>query len=196
MFKTLSDIATIKAGYPFRGSIIADEQAITKVIQVRDVNAFGDINHSRLIKTQLTGKREPDWLTPGDILFIAKGHRNTAACINFSASESDVICSPHFFLVQIMPQLKNVIDPNFIAWQLNQSHAQRYFKVSAEGSLQVSIRRSVLEDVTLSIPNITKQQAISKLYLASLKEQELLNKLIKNRQQQFSVISDDLMKKQ
>ncbi|CED61469.1 Putative uncharacterized protein [Moritella viscosa] len=196
MFKTLSEIATIKAGYPFRGSIIADEQAITKVIQVRDVNTFGDINHSQLIKTQLTGKREPDWLISGDILFIAKGPRNTAACINFSASESDVICSPHFFLVKIKRQFEGTIDPNFIAWQLNQSHAQRYFKVSAEGSLQVSIRRNVLEEVSLSIPDIAKQRTIANLYLASLKEQALLNKLIKNRQQQLSVISDDLMKEQ
>ena len=196
MFKTLSDIATIKAGYPFRGSIIADEQAITKVIQVRDVNEFGDINYSGVIKTQLTGKREPDWLTSGDILFIAKGPRNTAACIDLPDNESDLICSPHFFLVRIKPQLKNVIDPNFIAWQLNQSHAQRYFKVSAEGSLQVSIRRTVLENVSLSIPDIAKQQVIANLYLASLKEQKLLNKLITNRQQQLSVISDDLMKEQ
>jgi len=196
MFKALSDIATIKAGYPFRGRIISDDHATTKVIQVRDVNVFGDINQSQLIKAQLTKKREPDWLIPGDILFIAKGPRNTAACINFTDNEPNTVCSPHFFLVQIKPQFNNVIDPNFIAWQLNQSHAQRYFKVNSEGTLQVSIRRTVLEKVCLSIPDIVKQHVIANLYLASLKEQALLSKLLKNSQQQLSVISYDLMKEQ
>lgn len=199
MFKTLSEIATVKAGYPFRGSILINDQAKAKVIQVRDVSEFGEIHYSQLITAELTAKREPDWLVSGDILFIAKGPRNSAACVGLSENNepvSDVICSPHLFLVQIKPQFKDVVEPNFIAWQLNQSHAQRYFKASAEGSLQVSIRRSVLEDVSLSIPDIAKQRVISKLYLASLKEQTLLTKLITNRQQQFSVISDDLMKEQ
>ena len=41
----LSDIAEVKPGYPFRRKIVIDEDATTRVIQLRDLNAQGILNY-------------------------------------------------------------------------------------------------------------------------------------------------------
>ena len=85
------------------------------------------------------------------------------------------------------------MNPLFIAWQLNQKPVQQYLRKSAEGSTQINIRKPVLGDVELAIPDIAQQNTIAKLYEASLKENELLHQLIDNRQQQLNSIATDLI---
>ncbi|MEX9884466.1 restriction endonuclease subunit S, partial [Providencia rettgeri] len=63
----------------------------------------------------------------------------------------------------------------------------------AEGSFQISIRKSVLAATPIALPSIETQNTIAKLYAASIKENALLHKLINNRQQQLNAIATDLM---
>lgn len=67
---TLSDLVTIQAGYPFRGTIRDIPSGSVKAVQAKDISELGELIYSDLIVTDLTGKREPDWLKKGDILFI------------------------------------------------------------------------------------------------------------------------------
>jgi len=186
----LCDITDIRPGYPFRGSIISTPSATTYAVQVRDINEFGAIDTEQLITTQLTGKKQPDYLKEGDILFVAKGAKHFATYVQQLPEQS--VCSPHFFIVRIQPQYEGKVLPEFISWQLNQSSAQRYFINSAEGSLYVSIRRKILEDTPITVPSLATQQRIVALYRAAVKEQKALQQLIANRQQQLNVIAHDL----
>ncbi|MEO9276145.1 hypothetical protein ABFY09_15030 [Marinomonas sp. 5E14-1] len=83
------------------------------------------------------------------------------------------VCSPHFFVVRLKPEFKDVIVPDFLCWQLNQQPAQRYFKATAEGSMYRSIRRQVLENVPIKVLKLEKQKQLaavleSKKYYKSL----------------------------
>jgi len=186
----LCEIADIRPGHPFRGTITPVSSANTYAVQVRDVNNFGEIENKNLITTELTGRKQPDYLHEGDILFVAKGAKHFATYVQRVPEQS--VCSPHFFLVRIQALSAEKVLPEFISWQLNQSSAQRYLKNSAEGSLYVSIRRKILEDTPITVPPLVTQQRIVSLYRAAVSEQKVLQQLIVNRQQQLNVIANDL----
>lgn len=191
MTKKLSDFAVIHAGHPFRGTITPVPGAKTPVVQVRDVDGFGEINTHELVRTELTGRKQPDWLQRGDILFVAKGAKHFATCVNELPEPS--VCSPHFFIVRIKGDYSESVLPEFISWQLNQIPAQHYYKSTAEGSLYVSIRRKILEDTPITLPTITKQQQLVALYRAAVNEHKVLLQLIENRQHQMNAIARDIL---
>ncbi len=186
----LYNIADIRPGHPFRGTITPAPDAETHVVQVRDIDNFDEVNAGQLITTQLTGRKQPDWLLAGDILFVAKGARHFATHVRKLPEYS--VCSPHFFIARVSQEQKSKVLPEFISWQLNQLPAQRYFQKCAEGSLYVSIRRKILEDTPITLPPIATQKQIISLHRAAIKEQKILRQLINNRQQQLNAVASKL----
>jgi hypothetical protein len=187
----LSDIASVKAGHAFRGKIPEELNGNGYVIQQRDINENGVINWAGLVRTEVTGRGRTDWLEPGDIIFSARGVRNIATCID--EIRMPTVCGPYYFLIHINPNVTDKFLPAFIAWQLNQKKAQKTFAKTLEGSIQVSIRKSVLENIELDIPDIKKQHAIAELDKLTKKEQTLLEALIINRKQQMRSIASGLL---
>ncbi len=194
----LSNIARISSGHPFRGTIQQVQDAETHVIQVRDVDEFGEINLHSLITTELSGRKQPNYLQEGDILFVAKGAKHFSTYVQHIPKHT--VCSPYFFIIQICPteidKSFGTILPEFISWQLNQLSAQRYFKNSAEGSLYVSIRRKVLEDTPITLPPIETQHRIVALHRAAINEQKVLKQLINIRQLQINAVANDILSNQ
>ena len=188
---TLSELVIIQAGYPFRGAIQNIPTGSVKAVQAKDISELGVLCCDDLIVTELSGKREADWLKQGDILFIAKGSKHVASFIDRDLERTT--CAPSLFLLHIKPQWLDLVDPLFITWQLNQMPLQQYFQRSAEGSMQISIRKPVLAAAPIALPDLQTQRTIAKLYHASLKENALLYKLINNRQQQLNAIAAELM---
>ena len=115
MKRLLSDIATVTAGHPFRGSIPETENGEARVVQIRDLDENGQIEWDKLISTDIQGRKQPDWLQKGDILFSARGQRNIAALVDKQASNT--VCAPHYFINRVIDKC---IEPAFLAWQLNQ----------------------------------------------------------------------------
>jgi hypothetical protein len=183
----LCDIADIRLGHPFRGTVKLYENGDVNVVQVRDTEATGEINQYRVVKTILSTKKQPDWLQNGDVLFVAKGSKHYSALIDNIWVRT--VCSPHFFVVRLKPEFKDVILPAFLCWQLNQQPAQRYFKATAEGSMYLSIRRQVLENVPIRVLNIERQRQLAAMHRCGVREQKVLQRLIENRQQQLDAIA-------
>jgi restriction endonuclease S subunit len=188
MNKTLADIAIVKAGHPFRGKIPEYKDGNAYVVQIRDIDNDGYIHWQQIIRTEITGRKSPEWLQKGDVLFAARGGRNVSAFVG--DIDKPTVCAPHYFLIQVTD--KKVL-PEFVAWQLNQKNAQRYFANSAEGSAQVSIRRAILEAIPLVIPSIEKQMAIVGFDNKVKQEKRLLNALIDNRASQMQGIAQALL---
>jgi len=189
MIRILSNIAEIKAGHPFRGKIPEDKDGDAYAIQIRDINEDGDIAWNNLVRTTITGHKVPDWLIKGDVIFAARGQRNIAGCIG--EIRQPTVCAPYYFLIKVNSESE--VSPEFLAWQLNQQPAQRYFLKSAEGSLQMSIRRTVLESLRLSIPCMQEQLAIIALNKKVKKEKQVYNALIENRNKQMQYIARELL---
>ena len=181
----LTDISSIYSGYPFRGRIDEDADGETAVVQIKNVDAETGVDWENLARTRLTGRREPDLLRKDDILFIAQGMRNIAACVDEIAV--DAVCSPHFFMIRLkcgVPLL-----PAFLAWQINQIPAQRYLTVSATGSHVTGIRRQVLENLPVSVPDMKKQEKIVDFHEMVVWEKKLLLNMIENRDRQMRAVA-------
>ena len=187
---TLQHIAKIKAGHPFRGSIQESRGGNGHVIQLRDVDGDAQINWQALVRAEISGRKQPDWLKRGNIIFSARGSRNLASVV--PDIDIPVVCSPHFFIIDLKDR-EDVL-PEFITWQLNQTQLQKYFQQSAEGSVHVSIRKAVLEQAQIVIPHIEKQKIIVELASRVLKEKKSLEKLIELRRLEMDAVAKDILK--
>jgi hypothetical protein len=185
----LADIADVRPGYPFRGAIKDAPDGEAAVVQIKNVDAERGIDWSGLAKARLEGKRRPDWLKPGDILFTARGNRNAAAAVGEVPFKA--VSAPHLFLVRIGQEEKAI--PEFVAWLMNQPEAQHYFSRSATGSYITSIRKPVLQKLRLQLPSLEKQRLVVQLLDAARKEQVLLEELIENRKLQLNLVARNLM---
>ncbi len=188
----LKQIATITAGYPFRGKIpeVADSNVVA--VQMKDVSLQEGILWTNCLTTRLTGKRKPGWLQPGDILVTARGSHYHAVAVDENPLRADVraVAAPHFFIVSI--QRKAVL-PQYLAWFLNQSPCQRYLQQNAEGTLTKSIRRGVLEDTPVAVPPLDKQQAIIHLAYAIKQERQIVAQLLRNHEHLLDTIASGLL---
>lgn len=184
----LAGIATITAGHPFRGKIPEKSGGGVHVVQMKDVLPEKGICWDSVIETELTGKKQPDWLMKGDILFAARGARNYAVMID--QNRGQIISAPYFYILRVKAQ---ALLPEFLAWQLNQKPLQNYFESAAEGSVTKSVRRSILEETEITVLPIERQRQILGLHETLLREKKLYAGLINNADKLMQVIASDLM---
>lgn len=184
----LKDVIDVRSGYPFRGSIEESVEGNAMAVQMKDVDSECGVNWTGVMRTSLVGRKRPDWLKAGDVLFVSKGVRFYAVCIN--EPPSPAVCSPHFFHLQVAPYVPLL--PAFLAWQINQPPFQRQLQQAAEGSSQLSIRRPVLESLTLVVPSLADQHRIVALSELARQERRALHQLIYNREQQLQALAEDL----
>lgn len=188
----LKQIAFINAGYPFRSKIPEVADSAVVAVQMKNVSLQAGIQWAGCLRTELTGKRAPGWLRPGDILIAARGGHNYAVQVDAGFREAGVqaVAAPHFFVIR----LKNpTVLPEYLAWFLNQHPCQRHFELNAEGTLTKSIRRSVLEETLIAVPPLAKQQAIIGLANTIRQERHLMEQLLRNGEQQLNSIACELL---
>lgn len=184
----LGGAVAVRAGYPFRGAIDESVDGDVLAVQMKDVNPEHGVAWAGVTRTLLAGRKPPEWLKADDVLFVSKGARFYAACID--APPAPAVCSPHFFHLQVAPHASLL--PAFLAWQINQPPFQRQLQQAAEGSSQLSIRRPVLESLVLSVPPLADQHRIVALAKLARQERRALHQLIHNREQQLQALAEDL----
>ena len=193
----LKEIAVVRSGHSFRGSIEEALNGNGYVIQTRDQSADGQISWSKLVRADVAGRKEPEWLQEGDVIFAARGIRNLASWVSegdLNALGLPAICSPHYFQIRLDSTEKLL--PEFLAWQLNQSVAQRYFQQSAEGTMQVSIRRSLLEETSITIPPLETQRKVVALSQRAHREEQIYQELIQLRRMEMQAIANQVLSEQ
>lgn len=188
-FLKLADVAALRLGHSFRGSIAPDASGNALALQPRDVAGHGQIEWACAIRTTIARPREAQWLRTGDVIFAARGARWVAAAVDHMPEPA--VCSQYFFLLRIHPHVPLL--PAFLAWQINQGPAQRHLAAGAEGSNQAGIRRAVLEALPVAVPPQPRQQAALALAAAARSEQQLLQALIRHRQRQLDAVAQSLL---
>jgi hypothetical protein len=178
----------IRAGYPFRGAIEDVPGGPVRAVQMKDVDRVHGLDWRGVIRTRLGGRREPDWLAPDDLLFVARGTRFYASCVG--ELPGPAVCGPHLFHLRVRPGRELL--PAFLAWHINQAPFQRALRRAAEGSSQLSVRRPVLESLRIDLPSLADQERIVALARLAQREQQLHDLLIRNRERQFESIAEAL----
>lgn len=186
----LNRLAKISAGHPFRGKVPEQLDSDVVVVHMKDTDRHTGINWNSCMRTRPCGRR-PAWLKDGQLLFAARGTRYYSVLIKDIPADYQAVAAPHFFVIDV---LGDEVLPAFLEWQLNQGPCQQYFEQNAEGSVAKSIRRSVLEEATIAVPPMTKQQSIVRLVHTLRRERQTLEEMVRNNERLLTGIATELLK--
>jgi len=190
---TLKELAHISAGFSFRGKIVNEPNGCAHALQMKDVSQEAGISWDRVVRTNLPCKSlEPSsesWLRKGDIIFTARGNNNYAYEID--GCPDNTVLSPHLFRLRILNS--SVITPTFLAWQINQKYAQRYFLRSSEGSSIVGIRKAILEGLPIHVPSWDEQQRFSKMIRCWQEEKAVIIALKQNHEELMDTVAETIL---
>jgi hypothetical protein len=184
----IAGVASVFAGYPFRGKVDALPDGPVAVIQMRNADPETGIDWRGLARIELPKASAKALLRAGDIVLSTRGGRYFPYCIEECAEQ--VVCSPHFFVIRVQ---KDTILPRFLAWQMSQKPAQDYFAAGATGSYILNLTREVVESLPLAIPPLGEQQRIVELDAAVRAERMVLTRLIDNRASEMAAIALKLL---
>ncbi|MCP4692752.1 MAG: restriction endonuclease subunit S [Desulfobacterales bacterium] len=188
----LKDIVDLRAGHPFRGGIVNTPEADVYVVQMKNVAPDEKIRWSDLTRTEPPGQREPDFLKAGQILFLARGNSNFAVFLEEVPGRA--VCSPHFYQLSVRDE--TAVSPEFLAWQINQDGAQTYFSRTAEGSFtnSQSIRRGILEDLPVAIPDMKIQELLVTMNRTYLQEEVMMHQILEKRRIMLNSLIRDIFR--
>ncbi|MFT8898132.1 MAG: restriction endonuclease subunit S [Acetobacter sp.] len=186
----LKNAVCISLGHSFRGAIQPDGKADTAVVQMRDITPERTIDWTACIRTEIPGRKEPDWLQPGDVLFPTRGSQVYGVTVDATATQQKAVAAPHFHVLR--PTRQDLL-PEWLAWWLGQAPCLRHFEQNAQSSTQLrNIARTVLETAPLVIPPLTQQKTIVALDHAMQREQHLFERIITQNRQTMTAIADGL----
>ena len=173
----IRDIADIQIGYQFRSKVVPVKVGTHRVIQMKDINNEHQLDASNLIQVNLKRTLERYKVKKGNILFLARGHRNFAFPIKDDVT--DTIASGYFYILKIKSD--NIL-PEYLAWYINQLPAQRYISGRAKrGSHMPMVPKSAFQELPIDIPPIEIQRKLVELDALARKEESLLERLRKRR---------------
>ena len=191
----LGDLVDIRPGYPFRGRIETTKDGDGYVVHPRNVSPeqliFSNSGDKPMEMALFQGRKEPEYLNTGDVLFLAKGHRNFAVYVE-GVPENTVI-TPFFFLLRVKEAQNESILPAFLAWQINHSSAQTYFARGGQGTAVRSVTRGQLQDLPVLLPAMEQQKNMVGLVTTAQQEKQVMKSLIENREQQLKAIGQQLL---
>ena len=184
----LGDLAHIRAGHSFRGAVEAVPEGAVAVVQMKDILPAGGVDWSSAVRTELVGRKEPDWLGGGDLLFVSRGSRYFAVCVD--SPPAPAVCGPHLFHLTV--KARELLMPEFLAWEVGQGPVQRQLQQAASGSLQLSVTRQALEALEIPLPSLATQRVVTDLAAAAARERAVLTALIQNRELQLEALASAL----
>ena len=129
---------------------------------------YTEADHLKIIPGRDPGRY---LLRPGDVLFMSRGLRNTAAVIGSIPKRT---IAPLSFYV-IRP--KAGVDPAYLAWCLNQAPAQTAITQIRTGAGTPLVPRKEFGEITIPLPPIEVQRRIARLGALMGRERHLVAQL-------------------
>lgn len=176
MYVKLKDIATIQFGYYAQPST----NGTIPYLQAKHFNDSGQFTHN-IDTLLLEDDKTADYLLQdGDILFVSKGFRFFAT--EYKIELGKAVASSIFFVIKAD---KNKVIPAYLVSILNLPKNLLHFQQSGAGSSIPSIRKNELADFVLNLIPLHQQQKIVALQELYLKDLQLTENLIKQKQLLF-----------
>tara|TARA_R110001606_G_C15403197_1_gene653526 strand:+ start:5452 stop:6054 length:603 start_codon:yes stop_codon:yes gene_type:complete len=186
----LGDVCEIQSGYTARGRLEPAIGAGIPAIQLRDVDTDGSVDLGRLSSLDLDGATERYMARSGDILFRSRGQHNTATSIPDGWNGSAVAIMP---LVLLRPH-RDIVDPTYLAWLINQPPAQLHFDRTARGTSLRMIPMTSLQNLDVMVPDLQTQRAIAEIADLAARERSLSDLIAQKRQHLMSLQLLDVAK--
>lgn len=185
MNTTLRNIASIQTGYFTKPD--SDGEGI--YLQAKHFDENGLMKYPLHYDLEMTNINPKHLLRNGDVLFAAKGTKNFAALYN---SENGLaVASTSFFVIRLTDPIREKLLPEFLVWFINNPPSLKLLKDQAMGTSIVSISKSVLSELEISIPTVTIQKAILKIAELRNREREIKSEIenLKEKQVQTAILN-------
>jgi hypothetical protein len=184
MRKQLHDVATLRAGYQFRGRFEPDPRGGVAVIQIKDFDVDARFCPQVLDRARLDGSIDAYRVDQGDVLFLSRGHRLFSTPIDHPLDNT--IATNYFFV--LTPKTQRV-QYRYLAWYLNQPAFQADLRPFVRGSHMPLVSKSDLEAMWIDIPPLEVQDAIVALDELDRREQRLMGEIRRKRADLIRVVS-------
>lgn len=186
----LAQLSDIHSGYTARGSLDPLPEGGVPALQLRDVGTGGEAPGPDFQRYDLDKLSDRYFIRGGEVVFRSRGEPNAAAAIPDPLPEPVVVIVP---LVIIRPDRDRVL-PEYLAWAINQSDAQRRLGAEAQGTSLRMIPMAALEDLEIAVPDLPTQRRIVELDALARQEGQLLRQLAARRKTLVSAILGDAAK--
>lgn len=177
--------------YSFRSRIEAAVNGV-RVIQPKDIKDE-QIQWDSVVTTELTGKKEPEYLQDGDLLILSKGLKQQAIIFKNDDSQKKTICSNMYYHYRVN---HDDVNPYYLAFILNHnSRVRNEIEVGSQASIGVIVySRNTIEDLNIPIPTKKEQETIVALHNNIKQQQQHYQKLMDSNQAMLSSIASQLTK--
>ena len=189
----LRAIAEIQIGYQHRDKghpINMGSTGTHRIIQIKDLDLEEQFKREvigrggsapcvwldNLYQVTPAGDAERYLVSQGDVLFLSRGQRTYAVPV-LQALENTV-ASYYFYILR--PDADH-IDPEYLAWFINQPTAQACLERLQRGSHIKIIPKSAFEELEVVLPPLATQRAIVELERLRQKEAYIMSRLTQAR---------------
>jgi hypothetical protein len=175
MTSKIKEIATVQTGYQFRGKIEPTEAGTHYAIQLKDIDDEGRLHVEGL--DPVTPKRsvEAFLVSPGDVLFLARGNRPMAVTITHPVE--DTFVSSYFFLIR--PN-ESVVRPGYLTWAINVS-LQTRLATLMQGTHVPQVSIGDFRELPVDLPSLAVQDRIVALDELGRRERWLAEEVTRRR---------------
>ncbi len=172
-------VKRMQMGYQSRKAVREDSEGTHWLIQMRDLREDGTLRRESLTRFVPERVPEPYIVREGDVLFQVRGWNHWAGVVR--GLDACTLAANHFYILRL--DTVRVL-PEYLAWYINQSEAQRYFQKGAHGAGNVTVvPRAIFENLEIPAPSLAVQEHIAALDRLQWREAELIQQLQTKRTQ-------------
>ena len=170
--RSLSELASIRTGYPFRGGVERVREGGCLLVQAGNIDGeAGDMTGELTRITAPVNFRE-HVLHIGDVLIIARGHRNDAA--TYTRTKGEVVAASHIIILRAEGR---IAFPDYLTWFLNLPETQAKIRAMRSESSVPFVAVEAIGRLRIPAPSNELQNKIAGVQKLSAKEQRLMEEI-------------------
>lgn len=166
--KDLKDIAEVIAGYSFRTALRGKDNASLFVLQAKNILDSSIVDEENLDGIDFENYRSKAVVKKGDVVISSRGNFRAGSV---SLEAKDIIAASSVYILRLK---KETVLPEYLAIYLNSVEGQKQLIESATGAAIKAILKKDLENISVVVPSVEKQEKIIRLYHTSKKLQKAL----------------------
>ncbi len=174
---TIKDLVQIRAGYQSRTEVKSNPNGSHALLQIRDFNEDRtEIDLDNITRIEPGAISQDQVLRNGDVIFLSKGAKN----FGFAPSElpEPALVASYFFILRPSHDLA----PDYLAWFLNLETTKKLLrKYATQGAHMPVVRRDVLENLKIPLPDLCTQHKIVKIATLSEHRSRLMAELTEKK---------------
>jgi len=171
---SLSRLASIQMGFPFRSRLEHDVTGPIAVVQMKDIDDADLLHIEQAARVHLSDVKEHHLIRVGDLVFRSRGRTNSVALVSGDVGPA-VVSAP---MLLIRP---SKVLPAYLRWYINLPTTQAELAAKAEGTSVRMISKAALGEIEVPLPANQVQEQIVQLATLSDREFAILQQIAQMR---------------